>query len=104
MAVGALMLGIGLGGTASAAPPKPEVGCAYGHVCGWDAYGASFDFVRCDVENLRYMRGTGTLINNQWTGTESILWADSMGSVYAYSYAYDWRTLNWDNVAWITVC
>ncbi len=105
MAAVALLVGVGLAGTASAAPAKPTASCAYGHICGWDAYGHSFDFYHCDIQRLKYMVGQGTLDNNQWPGTEAVLYSDSQGSVYAYSVAPDhWTVVNWTDVWWIAPC
>jgi hypothetical protein len=105
MAAAALLVGVGLVGTASAAPMKPALSCAYGHICGQDAYGHSFDFYYCDIQRLNYMVGQGTLDNNQTPGTEAVLYADSQGSVYTYSVAPDrWEVVNWTDVWWIAPC
>jgi hypothetical protein len=81
-----------------------QLACAYKYVCGEASNGHSFAYTKCStLYQLPDLVGSGSLINNQTTGTVAYFYDKNQNFLFS-STAYDSRTVNWTPVWYAIAC
>ncbi|MER5509391.1 hypothetical protein ABT052_29250 [Streptomyces sp. NPDC002766] len=105
LALAASLLAVGATlGTAQASEAAPaNLSCAYGHFCGVDDYGHSFDVYKCGVRTPIGLSGPGEMFNNQTPGTYATWYyanGNWAGTVKSGAHAY----IDWTPIWWVQAC
>lgn len=91
-------------GTAQISEAKPStIPCAYGHFCGVDGYGHSFDVSKCGVMVPIGLSGPGEFFNNQTPGTRA-WWYGADGGSSGFADSGQHGYLDWTPVWWVKPC
>ncbi|MBK6017423.1 hypothetical protein [Streptomyces sp. MBT53] len=103
MAAGLFAVGSSLS-FATAAEAKPQaIPCAYGHICGEDGRGNSFDYYKCGITSAIDLYGPGAYNNNQTPGTVALLY-DVNGKIGGWIEAQHAGYIDWTDIYFIKPC
>ncbi|MFE2886363.1 hypothetical protein ACUXZZ_23465 [Streptomyces graminifolii] len=103
MAAGLFAVGSSLS-FATAAEAKPQaIPCAYGHICGEDGRGNSFDYWKCGITSGIDLYGPGAYNNNQTPGTVAFLY-DRSGKIWGVIDSPDAGYIDWTDVYFVKPC
>ncbi|MGW6792414.1 hypothetical protein [Streptomyces chartreusis] len=91
-------------GTAQVSDAAPaNLSCAYGHFCGVDDYGHSFDVWKCGVRVPIGLSGPGEMYNHQTPGTNATWYYANgqwVGVIVSGAHAY----IDWTHIWYVQAC